>query len=105
MPPRPPSPQGGGTSASFTTPPPVPQILGTGIAGLQPGLQPRLRTSLIAEGGGGQTCPGRGWRNLDVMSLAAAAGKVKARERVLSAAYPLFAHRGVRDVGIDEIIS
>jgi len=39
------------------------------------------------------------------MSLAAAAGKVKARERVLSAAYPLFAHRGVRDVGIDEIIS
>jgi AcrR family transcriptional regulator len=39
------------------------------------------------------------------MSLAAAAGKVKARERVLSAAYLLFAHRGVRDVGIDEIIS
>jgi AcrR family transcriptional regulator len=38
------------------------------------------------------------------MSLAAAAGKVNARERVLSAAYPLFARRGVRDVGIDEII-
>jgi AcrR family transcriptional regulator len=38
------------------------------------------------------------------MSLAAAAGKVNARERVVSAAYPLFARRGVRDVGIEEII-
>jgi len=38
------------------------------------------------------------------MSLAATAGKVNARERVLSAAYPLFAHRGVRGVGIEEII-
>ncbi|NKX50890.1 TetR/AcrR family transcriptional regulator [Arthrobacter deserti] len=38
------------------------------------------------------------------MSLAAAAGTVDARERVLSAVYPLFARRGVRGVGIDEII-
>lgn len=38
------------------------------------------------------------------MSVSEAAGRVNARERVLSAAYPLFARRGVRDVGIDEII-
>jgi AcrR family transcriptional regulator len=38
------------------------------------------------------------------MSLAATAGKVNARERVLSAVYPLFARRGIRDVGIEEII-
>jgi AcrR family transcriptional regulator len=28
-----------------------------------------------------------------------------ARERVLAAAYDLFAHRGIRDVGVDEIVS
>lgn len=30
---------------------------------------------------------------------------VPARERVLSTAYHLFAHRGIRDVGVDEIIA
>ena len=38
------------------------------------------------------------------MSRIAAAESANPRERVLSAVYPLFAHRGVRDVGIDEII-
>jgi AcrR family transcriptional regulator len=38
------------------------------------------------------------------MSRIAAAESANPRERVLCAVYPLFAHRGVRDVGIDEII-
>jgi AcrR family transcriptional regulator len=38
------------------------------------------------------------------MSRIAAVESANPQERVLSAVYPLFAHRGVRDVGIDEII-
>lgn len=38
------------------------------------------------------------------MTQSEVAESLHPRERVLSAVYPLFAHRGVRDVGIDEII-
>jgi AcrR family transcriptional regulator len=38
------------------------------------------------------------------MTTAVAAGPGPARERILETAYDLFARRGVRDVGVDEII-